>query len=111
MVLASLVEQLNLTVRCCGERLDQNISGGYVGDLLSDVIAHSDRGNVWITRQSHHNIVAVAELKEHAGIIVVLGRNPEDETVKRAEEAGIPILTTELTGFEVAGKLYEFLHR
>lgn len=110
MVLMSLAEQLNLTVRCCRDKLDRIVTGGYVGDLLSDVIAHSEKGNVWITRQSHLNIVAVAELKEHAGIIVVLGRTLEEDTVERAGQAGIPILTTELTGFEVAGKLYELLN-
>ena len=74
MTLMSLAKSLGLTVRCCKEKLDIDVTGGYIGDLLSDVIANSDRGNVWITRQSHQNIVAVAELKEHAGIILVLGR-------------------------------------
>jgi ribosomal protein S2 len=80
-----------------------------VGDLLSDVIANSGKGNVWITRQSHQNIVAVAELKEHAGIILVLGREPEKGTLEKAREVGIPILTTPLSGFELAGRIYEII--
>ena len=109
MTLMTLVEQLNLTVRCCQENLDRSVTGGYIGDLLSDVIANSSRGNVWITRQSHSNIVAVAELKEHAGIILVLAREPEKETLEKAEKVGIPILSTPLHGFEVAGRVYELI--
>ncbi len=111
MTLISLVKTLNLTVRCCKEKLDCNVTGGYIGDLLSDVIANSDKGNVWITRQSHQNIVAVAELKEHAGIILVRGREPEEETLEKAVKAGIPILSTALPGFEVAGRIYELIKR
>lgn len=111
MKLMSLVESLNLTVRCCEEKLDSSVTGGYVGDLLSDVIANSEKGNVWITMQSHQNIVAVAELKEHSGIILVLNREPDKETVKKAEKAGIPILSSALPCFEVAGKVYELMKR
>ena len=109
MILMSLVKSLNLTVRCCEEKLDINVTGGYIGDLLSDVIANSDKGDVWITRQSHQNIVAVAELKGHAGIILVLGREPEKGTLEKAKEVGIPILSTPLSGFELAGRMYEIM--
>jgi predicted transcriptional regulator len=111
MTLISLVEALHLTVRCCEEHLDRIISGGYIGDLLSDVIANSSKDNVWITRQSHQNIVAIAELKEHAGIILVLGREPAEETIAKARKVGMPILSTTHPGFEVAGKIYELINK
>ena len=70
MDMAFLVEKLGLTVRCGGDRLDREVSGGYVGDLLSNVMAGSKSGDVWVTCQAHQNIVAVSVLKEHAGIIL-----------------------------------------
>jgi len=54
--------------------------GGYVGDLLSDVMANSHEGDIWITRQIHQNTVAVASLKEHAAVIFVNGSEPTAET-------------------------------
>ena len=36
MDLAFLVKQLDLAVRCGGDRLDREVSGGHVGDLLSN---------------------------------------------------------------------------
>lgn len=110
MDVASLVKQLGLTVRCGGERLEREVSGGYVGDLLSNVMAGSKSSDVWVTCQAHQNIVAVSVLKEHAGIILTQGREPDADTVERASQEGIPILVTELSGFEVAGKIYALLH-
>lgn len=89
------------------DRLHEEVTGGYTSDLLSDVIAHSRKGNIWITIQTHPNIVAVATMKELAGIILTGGREPDTETVQKAEEEGIPILLSPLFTFEVAGRLYQ----
>ncbi len=89
------------------ERLGEEVTGGYAGDLLSDVIAHSRKGNVWITIQTHPNIVAVATMKELAGIILTGGREPDAETIRKAEEEGIPVLVSPLFTFELAGRLYQ----
>jgi hypothetical protein len=106
MNLTDLAEKLNLDVRFCKDKLDREVSGGYTGDLLSDVMANSKKDDVWITCQSHQNIVAVSVLKEHAGIILVLGKEPDTDTIERASKEGIPLLVTDLPGFEIAGKIY-----
>ena len=101
-----IVQELGLRPITARASLDREVSGGYSSDLLSDVLAKSRRGDLWITLQTHLNIVAVASMKELAGIVIVNGRRPEDETVRKAEEEGIPILLTDLPAFEVAGRLY-----
>ena len=63
MKVSDLVKELNLTVFCGEAGLDAEISGGYTSDLLSDVMGHIDEGMLWITMQTHQNIVAVATLK------------------------------------------------
>ncbi len=110
MDVAFLVEQLGLTVQCGEGHLDREVSGGYVGDLLSNVMAGSKSGDVWITCQTHQNIVAVSVLKEQAGIILIQGRRPDEDTIQRASQEGIPILSTELSGFEIAGRIYTLMH-
>ena len=107
MTIREIVEKLNLSVSSGDDRLDVNISGGYASDLLSDVMAHSSQGNVWITMQAHTNVVAVASLKELAAIIIVHGRQPDGETVQRARSENVTILGTTLPAFALAGKLYE----
>jgi predicted transcriptional regulator len=74
---------------------------------LSNVIAYSKKGDVWLTIQVHSNIVAVAVLKELAAIIIVQGREPADDTIQKAKEESIPILISKLSTFELVGKLYE----
>ena len=106
MKLTELMKELTLTVRSAGKRLDREVKGGYAGDLLSDVMAHSKAGDVWVTIQGHPNIVAVATLRDLVGVILANGRQPDADTVQRAEEEGIPLLCTPLPTYEVVGRLY-----
>jgi hypothetical protein len=85
---------------------EREIQGGYASDLLSDVMANSREGDIWITMQKHVNIVAVAQLNGLAAIVLVNGRQPEPDTIARAEENGIPIISTPLQAFEAIGILY-----
>ncbi len=106
MRLSDLVTSFGLKVEVGKDRLGEEVTGGYAGDLLSDVIAHSRKGNVWLTIQTHPNIVAVATMKELVGIILTGGRTPDAETIRKAEEEGIPVLISSLLTFELAGRLY-----
>lgn len=94
-------------VRSGLSRISAEVTGGYVSDLLSDVMANARAGDLWVTLQVHHNIVAVASLKEIAGIVIIGGREPDKETLAKAEKENIPILLTELPAFEVVGRLYQ----
>ena len=90
-----------------GEKgLDREVTGGYCGDLLSDVMANSSGGDIWITTQSHKNILAVAVLKELAAILLVNGRQPDEETLAKADEEGIPVLVSSLPAYRLAGELF-----
>lgn len=109
MTLNEIIKELNLEVRTETSALDREVTGGYVGDLLSDVMANAREGNLWITIQRHQNVIAVASLKELSGIILVNNKEPEEETLKKGEQEGVPILATELPAFEIAGRLYNLL--
>ena len=107
MTVSDIVNFFGLKIRTGENQLDEEVTGGYASDLLSDVIAHSRKGNIWITIQIHPNIVAVATMKELTAIILTGGREPDPETVQKAEEEGIPILVSPLFTFELAGRLYQ----
>jgi len=106
MKLAHLVDTLGLEVRSARGSLSNEVTGGYASDLLSDVMGNSRQGNLWITLQIHVNIVAVASMKDLAGIILVNGREPEEDTVHKAEAEGIPVMLSRLPAFELVGALY-----
>lgn len=107
MTLQSIVERLGLKVYVGAERLDREVTGGYAGDLLSDVMANSSAGDIWVTLQAHENTVAVASLRDLAGIVLVGGRQPDQEAVRRAGDQGIPMLGSPQRTFEVVGLLIE----
>lgn len=107
MKLLEIVNKLNLDVISGNELLDREVTGGYVSDMLSDVLTHSRKGTIWVTLQTHLNIIPVASMREVAGIIIVNGRQPDAETLKKAEKEKIPVLGTEMRAFQVVGKLYQ----
>ena len=107
MRLQEIVDQLGMKPLSALARLSAEPRGGYVSDLLSDVMANAKAGDLWVTLQTHQNIVAVASLKEIAGIIIIGGRRPEKDTLAKAEEENIPILISELPAFEIVGRLYQ----
>lgn len=109
MTLKGVVERLHLSIRTGEDRLDQALTGGYASDLLSDVIANSKAGNVWVTMQIHVNIVAVAVLKELAAIIIVQGRQPAEDTIKKAKEEKVVLLVSDMPAFETVGRIYKLV--
>lgn len=107
MNVADAAKKLNgILVTAAAAATGRVIRGGYASDLLSDVMGNSREGDVWVTMQKHVNIVAVAQLNGLATIVLVNGRQPEPETLARAEEMSIPIISTPMQAFDVVGILY-----
>lgn len=109
MEIGVIAKELNLKVRAASDKLGNTVKGGYTGDLLSDVMANSREGDIWITRQVHQNIVAVATLKELSGIILVQSCEPAKDTLEKAIQENVPILVSDLPAFELTGKIYNIL--
>ncbi len=86
--------------------LDKEISQGYVSDLLSDVLAHAQKGSVLITLQTHINVIAVCVHAELSAVIFTQDRRPEESVIKKAEEEKILLFTSPDNAFNIVGKLY-----
>lgn len=110
MRLKDIIEGLGLKVLAQGD-VDREVNWAYTSDLLSDVMAGAQPGDLWLTIQKHMNIVAVAKLKDLAGVVLAKGVQPSQEVVAKAEEEGIALLLSEEPLFELCGKLYEVLRR
>jgi hypothetical protein len=106
MKLAEICQQLDLEVKTETGQLDIEVTAGYATDLLSCAMAKAQAGNVWVTLQSHPNVVAVASLLNLAGVIITEGMVPEEATIEKAQEEGVNILTTPLTTYTVIGRLF-----
>ncbi len=107
MKLKELMEKLGLELKSDSTALDADVRDAYAGDILSDVMSHAKEGSIWVTLQTHRNIVSVASLKSFAAVVLINGRLPDEDTLKKANEENIPLLSTRMTAFEIVGKLYE----
>ncbi len=106
MTLREMIGKLELTVVAETGALDETVSGGYVSDLLSHVMGQAKAGQIWVTMQGHQNIVAVASLVGLAAVIVAGGVEPEEQTIIKARDQEVVLCKTNLSTYEVAGRLY-----
>ena len=118
MTVREIADKLNLKVFSGASGLDREVTGGYVSDLLSDVMGFAKDGSVWVTLQTHKNVMAIATLKELiatlkelAAVVIVKGFEPEEDAKEVSEEEGIPILGSGEQTFELAGQIYNLLSR
>jgi len=105
LIVQDIVLALSLQVVAGSDHLDNEVTGGYASDLLSCVMAGAKAGNLWVTLQSHPNVVAVADLLNLAAVIITEGTQPNEETLARAEEKGIPVLLAQKNTFDTVGDL------
>jgi predicted transcriptional regulator len=106
MLVKDLVEKFDLSVAAGKNGLDREVMDGYCGDLLSEIMGNAPAGGVWMTVQGHQNIVAVAVLREMAAIIITGGQKPDEETIQKADQEGIPILLWPNSSFSLAGRFF-----
>jgi len=91
--------------------IDREVHSGYASDLLSWVMAHAKENDIWITIQSHQNVVAVASLLNLAAIIIAEDASIDENTIKKAEQENIPIYSSEKSIYEICGILYNLLSK
>lgn len=104
MTVGALVEKYGLTVLNASD-LQRKVEGGYVGDLLSFVMAHAKEGMIWLTIQGHINTVAVASLVDISAIVLTEKSMPTADMLEKAREHNIAILSTPLSSFQLAYRL------
>jgi hypothetical protein len=108
MTLAEIMKELDLQLLTETPDLGQRRpTAGYASDMLSHVMAHAPRdGALWVTLQSHANIVAVGAVLGLSGIIITEGELPDVQTIAKANKMDLPLLTTAKPTFQVVGELW-----
>jgi predicted transcriptional regulator len=99
-----LIENVGLKALSTFEH--REITGVFVSDMLSDVMAGAQSGHLWVTVQTHKNVVPAANLVDASAIVITSGKAVPKETVELANKHNVAILSTSLATFELIGKLY-----
>lgn len=104
MTVAQLADKLTLTAFATPDP-EREVTGGYMGDLLSWVMGRAQSGAAWITIMSNQNVAAVAALSDVACVILSEGVQPDPDLLKKAEMQGINLLGTPMGSFQIAVEL------
>jgi hypothetical protein len=109
MTLHEIAEKLSLEklTPALEKEESRDAGGGYVSDLLSDVLANAPENGILITVQVHMNVIAVALHADLAGVIFAMDRRPEEAVIARAAAESIPLFLSRESAFDLTGRLYE----
>lgn len=104
MTVSQMAGALGLTVFSTPDP-DREVSGGYMGDLLSWVMGRAQAGDAWITIMSNQNVAAVAALSDVSCVILTEGVQPDPDLLQKSQIQGINLLGTEKSSFSTAAAL------
>lgn len=102
MTVNEISNKLNLKLLGGNRGLNKEVKDVYICDLLSFVMSHANEGSLWITVQTHINIIAVSVLVGISCIVVPENINIDEDTLLKAEEESIPVFTTEYNSYKLA---------
>lgn len=108
MTVNELLTRADLTAAALPEG-DREVTGVYIGDLLSWVMGRATSGDAWITIMSNRNIAAVATLADTACVILAEGVQPDEGVAELAEQKGINLLLSSVSTYETALRLRDAL--
>ena len=86
---------------------DKEVTGVFISDMLSDVMSSANAGNIWLTVQTHKNIVSAANLIDISAVVVINGKKVHDDTIELANRFHVNILSSPLTSFALASILID----
>ena len=107
MNVSDLVKALSLKV--VSKTTEKEVSGCYIGDLLSLAMSKVASGNVWITIQININVAAVASLTDAACVIIADGITPDPATVQKAQAEDVILLSSEKSAYQLACGLKDLI--
>ena len=103
--LKKVIEKIGLEPISAVGEVNRPVIGGYASDLLSCAMRGAKKDFLWVTLQSHANVVAVASLLNLAGVVITEGNRPGPEIISQAEAEGVVLLLSTRDTFSVVGEL------
>lgn len=105
MTVAEMRDKVGLKV--LGKIHDREIEGVFISDMVSDAMAWASAASIWITTQTHKNVIAAANLVDIAAIIFPRGKSVTQDVLDLAEKVEMTLFTTEDDTYALAKKLNE----
>ncbi len=107
MKLKEVMEILDARPVWNSSHADLEVVSCHASDLISDVLAFSDSGSLFLTGLTNSQVIRTAQILDFTAICFVRGKTPQPEAITLAEEQELPLLITHLSMYESCGRLYK----
>ena len=110
MTISEIIFLLDATPLSQTVQTDHKIETVCGSDMMSDVLAfskdHSVLLTLLLTGLNNLQVIRTAEMLDIVCLVFVRGKRPQEEMLKKADELGITVLSTDYTMFDACGILY-----
>ncbi|MGN0710309.1 MAG: DRTGG domain-containing protein [Anaerovoracaceae bacterium] len=88
------------------EQQSTEATGAFASDLMSDVLAMVKEENVLLTGLCNTQVLRTAEMLDINCVVLVRGKQPNEEFTAMAADKGICLISTAKTMFQACGLLF-----
>ena len=106
MKISTIKELLNAEVLCCEDSLSRHVYSACGCDLMSDVLAYVKDQAVLLTGLVNPQVIRTAVMMDMVCVVFVRSKEPTEEMLELAKEAGIVVMTSDKRLYEACGILY-----
>ena len=106
MTVKEIAAVLDAQWLCCEEEGDRTIHSAFASDMMSDVLAYVQEDTLLLTGLVNSQSIRTAEMLDLPCVVFVRGKQPHQDAIERAQELGMPALSTKYSMFESCGRLY-----
>ena len=108
MKLSMVKELLQANVYTCEEKIEEiDIKEAFGSDLMSDVLAFVKEQSLLLTGLQNSQVIRTAEMMDMQAIILVRGKEPDEEMIEVAKSRDIVLMSTDWPMFLACGILYK----
>ena len=108
MILSNLVKLVEGDVLAGSDNLGIDIKGAFAADLMSDVLTSTLPDGVLLTGLCNPQVVRTALCADVRAIVLVRGKEPNQELIEIAGQHEIPLISSSLGMYEICGRLFQW---
>ncbi len=109
MTLEGLAANISLVNHNANADLSREITGVYIGDLLSWVMGRAMPGCIWITIMSNMNVAAVASLANVSCVLLAEDVQPDQALLDKAHKENIALFSSKLSAYQLATSIAKLM--
>ncbi len=105
MKIAEISEIVDGTILCSAHIAQEEIESGFASDMMSDVLAYTHNQGILITGLKNPQVVRTAEMVDIKCILLVNGKQPDQDMINLANKMEIAFIVTKMSMFQAICEL------